>query len=92
MSQYVFRKSMPETTVIGAALGTGTALLIAVTIIMFKYYRLKQQSKEWHSLDQLPFPPGVANKTRPFYPLPRTVSLIKYCYRNNFTYQYHCNK
>lgn len=67
---------MAETAVFGAALGTGTALLIAVTIIMYKYYRLKQQTKEWHSLDQMPFPPVADKTTRQFYPLPRTVSIL----------------
>lgn len=66
--------SMAETAIFGAALGTGTALLIAVTIIMYKYYRLKQQTKAWHSLDQMPFPPVMDKTTRQFYPYPRTVS------------------
>lgn len=65
-----------ETVVFGAALGTGTALLIAVTIIMYKYYRLKQKTKEWHSLDQLPFPMVAEKNSKTFFPYPRTVSKI----------------
>lgn len=64
-----------ETAIFGAALGTGTALLIAVTIIMYKYYRLKQKTKEWHSLDQLPFPVVTEKNSKSFYPYQRTVSM-----------------
>lgn len=70
--------NMAETAIFGAALGTGTALLIAVTIIMYKYYRLKQQTKAWHSLDQMPFPITAEKTPRPFYPYTRTVSSLMY--------------
>lgn len=73
---FLVEQMMAESAVFGAALGTGTALLIAVTIIMYKYYRLKQQTKAWHSLDQLPFPPVAEKSPRPFYPMPKTVRIM----------------
>lgn len=66
---------MTDIAIFGTALGTGTALLIAVTIIMYKYYRLKQQTKAWHSLDQMPFPPPRDKTPRHLYAYPRTVSI-----------------
>lgn len=80
-----------ETAVFGAALGTGTTLLIAVTIIMYKYYRLKRKTKEWHSLDQMPFPVVTEKNSKPFYPYPRTVSFL-FNFKSGITYlNFHCN-
>ncbi|VEN59533.1 unnamed protein product, partial [Callosobruchus maculatus] len=47
---------MVTTSVFVAAMGTGTALFIAVTIVVYKYYVQKRKCKEWSSLDQMPFP------------------------------------
>ncbi|KAG5879302.1 hypothetical protein JTB14_021959 [Gonioctena quinquepunctata] len=63
---------MVGTAIFGAALGTGTALVIAMTIVVYKYYSLKRKSKEWHSLDQMPFPPNLERASKPFFPLPKT--------------------
>ncbi|XP_050498329.1 synaptotagmin-6 [Diabrotica virgifera virgifera] len=63
---------MVGTAVFGAALGTGTALLIAMTIVVYKYYSLKKKSKEWHSLDKMPLPPTLERFNKPFYPLLKT--------------------
>ncbi|CAH1159704.1 unnamed protein product [Phaedon cochleariae] len=63
---------MVDTAVIGAALGTGTALLIAMTIVVYKYYSLKKKAKEWSSLDQMPSPPYLEKGGKPFFPLSKT--------------------
>lgn len=58
----------------GAALGTGTALMIAMTVVMYRYYSMKRKAKEWQTLDQKPFPP-VEKSTKPLYALPKTVRI-----------------
>nr|XP_023016151.1 synaptotagmin-5 [Leptinotarsa decemlineata] len=66
------KTQMVGSAVFGAALGTGTALLIAMTIVVYKYYNRKRKSEEWHSLDRMPFPSNVEKSSKPFYPLPKT--------------------
>ncbi|KAL1509133.1 hypothetical protein ABEB36_003920 [Hypothenemus hampei] len=46
---------MVGSAVLGAALGTGAALLIAMTIVVYRYYNYKRQDKEWNSIDRVPY-------------------------------------
>ncbi|XP_066145550.1 synaptotagmin-5 isoform X2 [Euwallacea fornicatus] len=46
---------MVGSAVLGAAMGAGAALLIAMTIVVYRYYHLKRQAKEWNSIDRLPY-------------------------------------
>ncbi|KRF84845.1 synaptotagmin-5 isoform X2 [Drosophila virilis] len=43
---------MVSSAVLGAATGTGLALLLAVTIVMYRYYLLRRRGKEWDELDR----------------------------------------
>ncbi|KAH8351502.1 hypothetical protein KR059_004394 [Drosophila kikkawai] len=43
---------MVSSAVLGAAAGTGLALLLAVTIVMYRYYLLRKRGKEWDELDR----------------------------------------
>ncbi|XP_023178098.2 synaptotagmin-5 isoform X2 [Drosophila hydei] len=43
---------MVSSAVLGAAAGTGLALLLAVTIVMYRYYLLRRRGKEWDELDR----------------------------------------
>lgn len=42
-----------SSAVLGAAAGTGLALLVAVTIVMYRYYVVRRKGKEWAELDRL---------------------------------------
>ncbi|XP_048517531.1 synaptotagmin-6 isoform X2 [Dendroctonus ponderosae] len=46
---------MVGSAVFGAAVGTGAALVIAMTIVVYRYYNLKRQAKEWTYIDKLPY-------------------------------------
>ncbi|XP_058807673.1 synaptotagmin-5 isoform X1 [Phymastichus coffea] len=48
---------MVSSAVLGAAAGTGLALVIAVTIVVYRYYALGRKAKSWSSLDRWPDPP-----------------------------------
>ncbi|CAG9860369.1 unnamed protein product [Phyllotreta striolata] len=67
---------MVGTAVLGAALGTGTALLIAMTIVVYKYYNLKKRSKEWHSLDNMQLPLMLDKYNKSIYPLLRRTEKV----------------
>lgn len=41
-----------SSAVLGAATGTGLALLVAVTIVVYRYYLVKRRGKEWAELDR----------------------------------------
>lgn len=43
---------MVSSAVLGAATGTGVALLLAVTIVVYRYYLLRRKGKEWAELDR----------------------------------------
>lgn len=43
---------MVSSAVLGAATGTGLALVVAVTIVMYRYYLLRKRGKEWDELDR----------------------------------------
>lgn len=66
---------MVASGIIAAALGTGTALLIAVTIVMYRYYSFKRKTEEWGSLEQLTRQRSLklAKYGQKSYPLPITV-------------------
>lgn len=66
---------MVGSAVFGAAVGTGAALLIAMTIVVYRYYNLKRQAKEWNSIDRLPYHAVDQKVQKPVGTYPRTVSL-----------------
>lgn len=41
-----------SSAVLGAAAGTGLALLVAVTIVVYRYYLVRRRGKEWAELDR----------------------------------------
>ena len=41
-----------SSAVLGAATGTGLALVVAVTIVVYRYYLLRKRGKEWDELDR----------------------------------------
>uniref|UniRef100_A0A1B0BAT1 Uncharacterized protein n=1 Tax=Glossina palpalis gambiensis TaxID=67801 RepID=A0A1B0BAT1_9MUSC len=43
---------MVSSAVLGAAIGSGLALMVAVTIVMYRYYLLRRRGKEWDELDR----------------------------------------
>ncbi|KAB0798857.1 hypothetical protein PPYR_06737 [Photinus pyralis] len=47
---------MVGSAVLGAAAGTGMALIVAMTLVIYRYYTLKRKDKEWGSLDKVAFP------------------------------------
>lgn len=61
---------MVASAVLGAAAGTGMALIVAMTIVVYRYYTLKRKDKEWGSLDRMPFPDssvGTKKSSKPIY-------------------------
>jgi hypothetical protein len=51
MSQ-LFVHRMVTSAVLGAAAGTGMALVVAMTIVVYRYYALRRQGKDWSQLDR----------------------------------------
>lgn len=43
---------MVGSAVLGAATGTGLALVVAMTIVIYRYYKQKRYGKEWGNLDR----------------------------------------
>ena len=43
---------MVTSAVLGAAAGTGLALLVAVTIVVYRYYAHRRRSKDWSQLER----------------------------------------
>jgi len=43
---------MVTSAVLGAAAGTGFALLIAMTIVVYRYYALRRRGKDWSHLER----------------------------------------
>jgi hypothetical protein len=43
---------MVTSAVLGAAAGTGMALVVAMTIVVYRYYALRRQGKDWNQLDR----------------------------------------
>ncbi|XP_057318595.1 synaptotagmin-5 isoform X2 [Microplitis mediator] len=54
---------MVSAAVLGAAAGTGLALVVAVTIVVYRYYSVKRLGKYWSTLDRWPEPPASSNKS-----------------------------
>ncbi|EEB18240.1 conserved hypothetical protein [Pediculus humanus corporis] len=43
---------MVGSAVLGAAAGTGLALVVAMTIVVYRYYAHKRYGKEWSDLER----------------------------------------
>jgi Na+-driven multidrug efflux pump len=43
---------MVSSAVLGAACGTGVALIFAMTIVVYRYYAAKRKYKEWDVLEK----------------------------------------
>lgn len=43
---------MVSSAVLGAACGTGFALIFAMTIVVYRYYAARRKYKEWDVLEQ----------------------------------------
>lgn len=53
---------MVSSAIFGAAAGTGLALVVAMTIVVYRYYAVKQKGKwNWGNLDRWPDPPTIRN-------------------------------
>ncbi|XP_043520333.1 synaptotagmin-5 isoform X2 [Frieseomelitta varia] len=50
---------MVSSAIFGAAAGTGLALVVAMTIVVYRYYAVKRKGKYWSNLDRWPDPPGT---------------------------------
>ncbi|XP_043605271.1 uncharacterized protein LOC122577775 isoform X2 [Bombus pyrosoma] len=50
---------MVSSAIFGAAAGTGLALFVAMTIVVYRYYAVRRKGKYWSSLDRWPDPPGT---------------------------------
>lgn len=51
---------MVSSAIFGAAAGTGLALLVAMTIVVYRYYAMKRKGKwNWSNLDRWPDPPSI---------------------------------
>lgn len=51
---------MVSSAIFGAAAGTGFALVVAMTIVVYRYYVVKRKGKwNWSNLDRWPDPPTV---------------------------------
>lgn len=77
--QFVFRifsDAMVASAVLGAAAGTGMALFVAMTIVVYRYYTYKRKAKEWGSLDRMPYPEVQQRRTaKPHYAVTQKVKL-----------------
>lgn len=68
---------MVASAVLGAAAGTGMALFVAMTIMVYRYYTYRRKAKEWGSLDRMPFPDThqqlQKRSTKPYYAVTQKV-------------------
>ncbi|XP_078048099.1 synaptotagmin beta isoform X3 [Augochlora pura] len=55
---------MVTSAIFGAAAGTGLALVVAVTIVVYRYYSVKRKGTYWSNLDRWPDPPP-SRRTEP---------------------------
>ncbi|KAG7206379.1 hypothetical protein KM043_003744 [Ampulex compressa] len=51
---------MVSSAIFGAAAGTGLALVVAMTIVIYRYYAVKRKGKYWSNLDRWPDPPSTS--------------------------------
>lgn len=74
---FVFTDNMVASAVLGAAAGTGLALFVAMTIVVYRYYTFRRKAKEWGSLDRMPFPDvqTLRKPAKPVYAVTPRVSL-----------------
>lgn len=47
-----YRMVVLNSAVLGAATGTGLALLLAGTIVIYRYYVMRRKGREWDELDR----------------------------------------
>lgn len=53
---------MDSSTIFGAAAGAGLALVVGMTILVYRYYVVKRKGKwNWSNLDRWPDPPTIRN-------------------------------
>lgn len=66
---------MVGSAVLGAATGTGLALVVAMTIVVYRYYAQKRYGKEWSDLER--FGDSRGSYTKKGYTITQKVNLIK---------------
>lgn len=70
---------MVASAVLGAAAGTGMALFVAMTIVVYRYYTYRRKAKEWGSLDRMPFPDThqqlLKRTSKPHYTVTQKVAI-----------------
>ena len=82
---------MVASAVLGAAAGTGMALFVGLTIVIYRYYTVRRRAKEWGSLDRTPFPDPIVQKKshRPMYTVQqkvwRTNHIIKFLTNHEYS-------
>lgn len=61
---------MVSSAIFGAAAGTGLALVVAMTIVVYRYYAMKRKGKcNWNNLDRWPDPPSsIRNNNDEYQP------------------------
>ncbi|XP_026824177.1 synaptotagmin-6 isoform X2 [Ooceraea biroi] len=60
---------MVSSAIFGAAAGTGLALLVAMTIVIYRYYSVKRKGKwNWSDLDRWPDPPAIKSNDDGHHP------------------------
>lgn len=59
---------MVASAVLGAAAGTGMALVVAMTIVVYRYYTLRRRAKEWGPLDRYSTDYPTKKKSAPIQP------------------------
>lgn len=64
---------MVASAVLGAAAGTGMALVVAMTIVVYRYYTLRRRAKEWGPLDRYTSDIPPRKTTKPVYAITQKV-------------------
>lgn len=68
---------MVGSAVLGAAAGTGMALVVAMTIVVYRYYTLRRRTKEWGPLDRCMSPDYPSRKSvKPMYAVTQKVCFL----------------
>ncbi|CAG7734173.1 unnamed protein product [Allacma fusca] len=57
---------MVTSAVLGAATGTGLALVVAMTIVIYRYYTLRKRCKDWGDLERFDAPHLTRPATKSF--------------------------
>ncbi|XP_012288184.1 synaptotagmin-6 [Orussus abietinus] len=58
---------MVSSAILGAATGTGLALVVAMTIVVYRYYAAKRKGKHWSDLDRWRDPPPTKPRQETHY-------------------------